>query len=82
MVEEKNNSPKQTINNCQSTIAQQLTDKSIQSKYVPMVASLLMTCRQYVSNLLQGSAMPYGSIQKTFLSVFNSAHPGANQVKF
>ena len=47
-----------------------------------MVTSLLMTCRQNVSNLLQGSARPYGSIQKAFLSVFNSAHPGANQVKF
>lgn len=32
--------------------------------------------------VLQGSARPYGSIQKAFLSVFNSAHPGANQVKF
>lgn len=31
--------------------------------------------------VLQGSARPYGSIQKAFLSVFNSAHPGANQVK-
>ena len=57
MVQEKNDFPNKIWYNCQSTIAQQLADKSIQRKYVPMVTSLLMTCWQNVSTARECKAL-------------------------
>lgn len=58
MVKVKNNSLKPTIIDCQSTADLQLAGKSIEREYLPTVGNLLMTCLQYVDNVLLEIIVP------------------------